>query len=415
VTGADPVLATHDSWRRCAVEIGLDQECRSGPQILTQCELAAAREPVDKLLRLATDDLNRLHAAVAPAGFAVLLSSAEAVVVDHRIGLPEADAFKSHGACSGGIWSEAVEGTNAIGTALIEREPVIVAGDDHYRQRNRGFTCIGAPIFDPESAPLGTLTLAQLRPDGTPALRALALGIATEAARAIEERLFRSRFGASWILRGIPQSGGNPVLLAVDRDRRIVGADRHAQAAFKLGEAYSNRGLGLARLLVPRSAPAACRFADDQPMPAQEPATGTPWLVRLSAPGQAAPIGLRLLPFAPPVSGLAPSARRRVAGYVDAHLDESLPLETLARVAGLSRSHFAAAFRETNGTSPHRWVLERRIERAKALLADPALPVTEVALAAGFGSSSHFATAFREATGLRPSDYRAAADVREVG
>jgi AraC-like DNA-binding protein len=86
--------------------------------------------------------------------------------------------------------------------------------------------------------------------------------------------------------------------------------------------------------------------------------------------------------------------------------ETSLSLETLARMVGLGPAHFCTAFRQSTGLPPRRWQLRLRTERAKTLLADPWLSLTEIALACGYASSSHFATSFRRATGVSPSMYR---------
>lgn len=106
----------------------------------------------------------------------------------------------------------------------------------------------------------------------------------------------------------------------------------------------------------------------------------------------------------PPRGGLAPWRLRRATEWLDAHLAGDARLADLAAAVGLSERHLCTAFRVSTGRPPHRWLLERRVEHAKALLAaGPARPVTEVALACGFASSAHFATVFRKATGLTPS------------
>lgn len=104
--------------------------------------------------------------------------------------------------------------------------------------------------------------------------------------------------------------------------------------------------------------------------------------------------------------GLAPWQLRRVTDCLEANLADDLPLAVLAQLVGLSPNHFCTAFRITMGEPPHRWLVRRRIERAKEMLADPRLNVTDVALAVGFGSSAHFATAFRKQAGVTPSTYR---------
>lgn len=97
---------------------------------------------------------------------------------------------------------------------------------------------------------------------------------------------------------------------------------------------------------------------------------------------------------------------RRVIDYIEANLGQQLLMDELASVACLSTSHFARVFRETLGRTAHRYVTERRIERAKSALATSRDPVTLIALDCGFGSSAHFATVFRQHVGLSPSAYR---------
>ncbi len=104
--------------------------------------------------------------------------------------------------------------------------------------------------------------------------------------------------------------------------------------------------------------------------------------------------------------GLAPWQLRRVREYLEAHVADDLPLAMLAELVGLSSNHFCTAFRISLGEPPHRYLIKLRLERARELLADRCLSITEVALAVGFNSSAHFATAFRKQTGVAPSTYR---------
>ena len=104
--------------------------------------------------------------------------------------------------------------------------------------------------------------------------------------------------------------------------------------------------------------------------------------------------------------GLAAWQRRIVAQHVEAHLAERLPISSLAELARLSRHHFCRSFRRSFGVSPHRYHLHRRAERAKTLLANPALSVTDIALDLGFLDSSSFSTTFRKLVGRTPTDYR---------
>jgi AraC family transcriptional regulator len=107
-------------------------------------------------------------------------------------------------------------------------------------------------------------------------------------------------------------------------------------------------------------------------------------------------------------AGLPAYRLRRVLDYIAAHLDQDLSLADLARTAGMSAHHFAVLFRQRMGTSPHRYVVEQRLEHAKRLLRDHARSILEVALLSGFESQSHFGRVFRRVVGMTPSEYRAA-------
>lgn len=106
-------------------------------------------------------------------------------------------------------------------------------------------------------------------------------------------------------------------------------------------------------------------------------------------------------------SGLAPFRLRRALDLMQARLAEDLGLAELAAVADLSRRHFTRAFKAETGLSPHRHMLERRVEKAKDLLASTTLPVGEVALACGFSSTSHLALWFGCIAGMSSMRYRA--------
>lgn len=104
--------------------------------------------------------------------------------------------------------------------------------------------------------------------------------------------------------------------------------------------------------------------------------------------------------------GLATWQVARVLELMDAQLSEDVGLEELAHAVGLSTAHFSRAFKVSVGIAPHRWFTQRRIERAKSLLSDRSLGLTEIAQSVGFGGQSAFGVAFKRLTGLTPSEYR---------
>ena len=104
--------------------------------------------------------------------------------------------------------------------------------------------------------------------------------------------------------------------------------------------------------------------------------------------------------------GLPPRALRRVREYIDGHLEETISIEALAGIVGLSMYHFARAFKQSEGLTPHDYLVRRRVRRAQELLASTDLPLSEIALASGFSDQSHCARRFREHVGITPSSYR---------
>ncbi|TPK78148.1 AraC family transcriptional regulator [Mesorhizobium sp. B2-4-17] len=108
----------------------------------------------------------------------------------------------------------------------------------------------------------------------------------------------------------------------------------------------------------------------------------------------------------PNYGGLAPWQERRAKDYLEANLSRSVALADVARTCGVSPSHFARAFRLTTGRPPHRWLIERRIEAAKAALENSELGLREIAATCGFSDASHFSSTFSKATGQTPAAWR---------
>jgi AraC-like DNA-binding protein len=97
----------------------------------------------------------------------------------------------------------------------------------------------------------------------------------------------------------------------------------------------------------------------------------------------------------------------RAKDRMDAASQEEWPVRRLARVSGVSEAHFARSFKDAFGVPPHRYLLTRRIERAKALLRDTELSITGIAFQTGWGSLGTFGRTFRDVTGESPGELRA--------
>ncbi len=92
---------------------------------------------------------------------------------------------------------------------------------------------------------------------------------------------------------------------------------------------------------------------------------------------------------------------------MDAASHEEWPVGRLARVSGVSEAHFARSFKQAFGVPPHRYLLTRRIERARALLRDTDLSITDIAFETGWNSLGTFGRIFRDITGESPGELRA--------
>jgi AraC family transcriptional regulator len=109
-----------------------------------------------------------------------------------------------------------------------------------------------------------------------------------------------------------------------------------------------------------------------------------------------------------PSNGLSRERLQRVCDYIEAHLDDRLSLADLARVACLSPYHFSRSFKQAVGVGVQRYVMQRRIERAKTLMRRTNQPLALIAQEAGFTDQSHLTSIFRRETGETPGRYRAA-------
>jgi DNA-binding CsgD family transcriptional regulator len=235
------------SWQRSAERYHIAQGSRQAPCILTAQELSVSRAPVDELVGVAAEENDRLFATVGKVGYALLFTASDGVVVDVRGEPARIQQFKHWGIWQGGVWAESVEGTNGIGTCIAERAPVTVHCSHHFRARHATLSCCGAPVFDPNQNLVAVVDVSSCDPELSEHSHALALALTVEAARSIEERLFRHVHRRAWILSAIAPTRPQPLLLAVESDERVVGADRHARAALDIDDQQLTAGLSLWR------------------------------------------------------------------------------------------------------------------------------------------------------------------------
>jgi AraC-like DNA-binding protein len=115
--------------------------------------------------------------------------------------------------------------------------------------------------------------------------------------------------------------------------------------------------------------------------------------------------GLRPAPV-PSRSGLAPWQVKRACERLDSDLGGTISLQQIAAEFGLSVSHFSRAFRISTGLPPHQWLLRQRVKAAKQLMSLRDLPLSEIAVSAGFANQSHFTKVFSAQVGVSPAVWR---------
>jgi transcriptional regulator of acetoin/glycerol metabolism/AraC-like DNA-binding protein len=428
--GSEPASGLEElsiSWQRSANRYGVDPVDSHSPRVLTPGELKDFREPLGTLIFSAQEEIDRLYKVVREAGYTILFCDTAGVAVEHRGEDAEASRFEYWGTWLGGVWSEEIEGTNGIGTCIVEERPVTVHRSQHFRSRHIDLSCSGAPIFGVDGRLMAVLDVSAIDPGRSERAHALTGVLTVNSARAVEERFFREHFRQAWIVAIAPPEEDAPgMLLAVDDNQRIVGANRVARTSLLLDDRALQAGVSLwtiferdlqlfrrkmgtdiaTRLVIADShdSRSALVTPPDQMFAAWRNATS----VALHARPRLDVIRTleKVAPAPQAHGGLAPGAMRRVREYVDAHLSDSIDLVTLAAVAGLSIHHFARGFKQSAGITPHHYITRKRVERAQEMLAHPHLSLSEIAYAVGFSDQSHLARHFRQMLGVTPGQFR---------
>lgn len=222
------------SWRRSLHYHRLDPESQVPSGRVDEAELRAARERLGRLAEIAAPTIERLMRAVGRSGCSVLLTDSEGLIVE-RAGLASDDeAFAQMGLWAGVNWSEGHEGTNGIGTCLVEQRPVIIHRDQHFYTRNTDMSCIGVPVFDARGRLAAVLDISSCRGDLTEEVTCLVATVASDAAHRIESDNFRAAFSNCRIVMAPAEGQHGSALLAVDGYDLVVGATRAARQVLGL-------------------------------------------------------------------------------------------------------------------------------------------------------------------------------------
>lgn len=242
------VSAIAASWCRSMLHHGLDPQTTPSRARIETGSLASRRTQHEMLLAVAAPVLDQTFRSVGRSGCGVMLSDADGVILDRRTGAADADSFAAAGLVEGGVWSEAEEGTNGIGTCLFEGKPLIIHRDQHFASRNIDISCMDAPVYDPTGRLIAALDVSSCRDDHGPAMVEIIAALVRDAAQRIERDYFCRHFAGERIVF-LPDDAAGAGLLAVDRDGLVIGASRGARAKLGLGDAMLAGPQPLDRLL----------------------------------------------------------------------------------------------------------------------------------------------------------------------
>ena len=232
VLGRQLTATIAGSWRRCALDYSLDPGRSYAPTVIDARTLAERRAQHADLVQIASAEIDWLYDYIAESGYALVLTDASGVVLYEKTDPTLTSTFMSAGLLPGADWSEQREGTNGIGTCIVENGPIIVHRNEHYRARHIGLSCFGSPVRDPAGSLVAVLDASTLNADERSAGLAHTLALVNLSARLIEKCLFLRCFrqGAVFRFHARPEFVNlqHDGALALANDATVIAADETA-------------------------------------------------------------------------------------------------------------------------------------------------------------------------------------------
>lgn len=172
------------SWKRCQ-SMGLNPTSLSHDHIIGEFELSEFYDRYSELLYYSTPILEDVYTYIRGSEFLLLIASPEGYIID-TLGDPSFIRHVDNVALrKGANWLENFKGTNAIGTAIVEKKPVLVHGSEHFCHDNHFLTCAATPIYHPDGQLIGVLNVSSYQQNYHP----VTLGLVKRAAHSIEQAL----------------------------------------------------------------------------------------------------------------------------------------------------------------------------------------------------------------------------------
>jgi len=244
------------SWQRSSSLHKINPDRNKPPERLTSSEMGEVLERYEEFIENAGLSLDHLYQTVADSGCSVLLADANGVVIARRGAVQDDKMFNEWGLWTGAIWSEKSEGTNGIGTCIVEKRALTVHKGQHFQTKNIELSCSAAPIFDHEGRLICVVDVSSCRRDLSAGFYRLISYAIRETANRIETSHFRKKFNSAKIVMAPLGPGAPPedfqahevALLALDQDELVIGATRGARRVLGLHDGDLKKPLLLSTL-----------------------------------------------------------------------------------------------------------------------------------------------------------------------
>ncbi|MCK8515418.1 sigma-54-dependent Fis family transcriptional regulator [Methylonatrum kenyense] len=236
------------SWRRCAEHYGLNPDDDKSPPILTHPELREREDRLSDLIEIADFEMQTLYQQVAGSKYAVVLTDHEGVILRCLSEAGFERSVRESGLRAGGLWNEPEQGTNGMGTCLVEKRPVVIHHAEHFLSRNTGLTCAAVPIRSPDGSLLGVLDASS----DSQYAQQHTMALVDMSAQIIENRLFLKAHEEDFVLRFhsraeyVATSGEG--MIAIRGDGQILNANRSALMQLGMEDQNQLRGQGIDEL-----------------------------------------------------------------------------------------------------------------------------------------------------------------------
>lgn len=226
------------SWQRCIHEYGIAPDGKRDTPVLNAHAVRERQQAFGDLLNVARAEMENLYEQISGSGYAVILSDAESIIIGAIVDPTLTREFRDAGLRTGAIWSELYEGTNGLGTCLMEGRPVTIYRGEHFRRFNTGLSCSGAPVLDAQGNVLAVLDASTVNATDTRLIQRHTMALVAMSANLISRYRFMRECSSHWVLRFHSRSEFvgllHEALMAIDAEGTIRAVNESASAQLGL-------------------------------------------------------------------------------------------------------------------------------------------------------------------------------------